>query len=62
MKQIIINKNRFLYKLFYTLFVPYNQKGEKYLYQYLIYIRNFYLLFKNIFMNLYQLNDKKIEN
>jgi hypothetical protein len=45
MKQIIINKNRFLYTLFYTLFVPYNQKGEKYLYQYLIYIRNFYLLF-----------------
>jgi hypothetical protein len=32
-KHIITNKNKFLHKLFYTLFAPYNQKGEKiYLY------------------------------
>jgi hypothetical protein len=29
MKHIIINKNKILYKLFYTLFAPYNKKGEK---------------------------------
>jgi hypothetical protein len=28
MKHIIINKNKILYKLFYTLFATYNQKGE----------------------------------
>jgi hypothetical protein len=29
MKHIIINKNKILYKLFYTLFTPYNKKGKK---------------------------------
>jgi hypothetical protein len=29
MKHIIINKNKILYKLFHTLFAPYNKKGEK---------------------------------
>jgi hypothetical protein len=26
---IIINKNKILYKLFHTLFTPYNKKGKK---------------------------------
>jgi hypothetical protein len=29
MKHIIINKNKISYKLFHTLFAPYNKKGEK---------------------------------
>jgi hypothetical protein len=49
MKHIIINKNKILYKLFHTLFTPYNKKVKKYLYPYSICIRNLYLLFEKIY-------------
>jgi hypothetical protein len=47
MKHIIINKNKILYKLFQTLFAPYNKKVKKYPYS--ICIRNLYLLFEKIY-------------
>jgi hypothetical protein len=46
---IIINKNKILYKLFHTLFTPYNKKGKKNSYPYSICIRNLYLLFEKIY-------------
>jgi hypothetical protein len=44
MKHIIINKNKILYKLFHTLFTPYNKKGKK------IYVSLFDLYPKFIFI------------
>jgi hypothetical protein len=35
------NKNKMLYKLFYVLFAPCNEKGEKYSYLYLNFISIF---------------------
>jgi hypothetical protein len=44
-KNIITNKNKMLYKLFYVLFAPYNEKGEKYSYLYLTLYLNFISIF-----------------
>jgi hypothetical protein len=44
-KNIITNKNKMLYKLFYVLFAPCNEKGEKYSYLYLTLYLNFISIF-----------------
>jgi hypothetical protein len=44
-KNIITKKNKMLYKLFYVLFAPCNEKGEKYSYLYLTFYLNFISIF-----------------
>jgi hypothetical protein len=60
-KHIIINKNKFLHKL-YTLFAPYNKKGEKVSVSvselYIYHLRRYVINLRSPFMNLYKLNGK----